>query len=240
MKNAADHGLAAFALLACAGPGLTRSPAAKAEAVIAASKRATGGSAWDKLEGCYETGTHAGGAIKYKTWFDLRRYGIRVESERGGSTRAMGFNGTASWKSNSTGGVDVATGGNPLKEAIVTAYLSNNAFYFPNRFPADLHYMHKAKERSRVFDVLKVTPEGGRPIELWFDSRSHLLRRVVDNHGTPPVRVEATDYRRAGKISAAFKLTVTDREGQVVDQGALTSLSCGPIDTRLFDPPKNP
>lgn len=45
---------ALFVVSGLAGVGEARAPVLKAEAVIAAAKRATGGGAWDKPQGCIE------------------------------------------------------------------------------------------------------------------------------------------------------------------------------------------
>lgn len=229
--------IATIALAGCAAPVVTSPPLSRAEAVIAASKLASGGSAWDSPEGCFEQGTHGDGAITYKTWFNLRRYGMRVESERAGSKRAMGFNGEASWMVNPAGEVALRNDAESLKEAIKTAYLSNNAFFFPDRFPADFNYVREAVEGASTFDVVEVTPRGGGPMELWFDRRSHFLVRVVDTRATPPMTVTASDYRRIDNMAVAFALDVSGPDGKVVDRGRLKSISCGPIDEKLFDPP---
>ena len=31
------------------------------------------------------------------------------------------------------------------------------------------------------FDVIEIAPTGGRPLEVWFDVRTHLIQRVVGN-----------------------------------------------------------
>ena len=228
--------LAALALAGCAHPVAT-SPQSRADAVLAASKLASGGEVWDAPQGCVETGTHADGAVTYKTWFNLRRYGMRVESERAGSKRVMGFNGAVSWMVDPAGKVLLRNDVDSLKEAINTAYLSNNSFFFPDRFPADFKYLREAAEGGVTFDVVEVTPRGGRPMELWFDRRSHLLARVVDTLGKPPVTVTAGDYRRIDNMAVAFALDVSGPDGKVVDRGRVTSISCGAIDEKLFDPP---
>jgi hypothetical protein len=229
--------LAALALTGCAHPLVTTPSSSRAEAVLVASKLASGGSAWDVPEGCYEQGTHADGAITYKTWFNLRRYGMRVESERGGSKRVVGFNGVASWMIDPSGKVVLRNDAESLKEAVNTAYLSNNSFFFPERFPADFKYLREAVEGAATFDVVEVTPRGGRPMELWFDRSSHLLARVVDTFGKPPMTVTAGDYRRIDKMAVAFALDVSGPAGKVADRGRVTSISCGPIDEKLFNPP---
>ena len=229
--------LAALLLAGCARPATIAPPLSRAEAVLAASRLASGGSAWDLHEGCFEQGTHADGAITYKTWFNLRRYGMRVESDRAGSKRVMGFNGEASWMIDPAGKVALRNDAGSLKEAINTAYLSNNGFFFPERFPAEFKYVRETVDGATAFDVLEVTPRGGRPMELWFDRTSHLLGRVVDSQGTPPMTVTAGDYRRIDDMAVAFALDVSGPDGKIVDRGRVTSIRCGPIDSKLFDPP---
>ena len=237
MKNPGAYRVAVIALLASADPGRAQAPPSRAEAVVAASKQATGGSAWDELQGCYEEGTYAGGGIAYRTWFRLTGYGIRVESRSDGVTRTIGFNGNASWRTDGAGGVDVRTDADGLREAITTAYLSSNGFFFPERFRASFGYARQAEHGGRSFDVVEITPAGGRPLDYWFDRDTHFLGRVVDRRGTMPVTVEAGDYRRAGNVAVAFSLDMIGPDGAIANRGVLTALSCGPVDAALFDPP---
>ena len=224
---------AALVLLATAAHGAPRS----AEAVLAASKAATGGAAWDKAQGCHEEGMHGGGAIHYTTSFRLDGYGMRIDSERGGQTRSTGFNGAVQWQTRD-GKTTVTTDPAPLSEALLTFYVSSNAFYFPDRFPAEFRYLREASEAGRAYDIVEITPKGSRAIELWFDRDTHLIRRVADVHGTPPTRVDADEYRQVGGFMIATRLTVHGPDGPVADDGAVASFSCGPIDISIFDPPK--
>lgn len=230
--------LFAAALMSAGGAAAEPASSSKAEAVLAASKGATGGDAWDRSDGCHEQGTHGDGAVRYDTWFSLRHYGMRVESLGGGNSRAMGFNGKLSWRTDEKGVAQVSSDAGALQEAKLTAYLSNNGFFFPQRFPATFRYVRKVTERKSTFDVIEVTPVGSRPAELWFDRRTHFLLRVVDKQANPPQQVEASDYRRVGDLSVAFKLTVLGPDGQPADRGALTSFKCGAVNEGLFDPPK--
>jgi hypothetical protein len=163
---------------------------------------------------------------------------MRVDATRGGNTRSQGFDGTSSWRAAGPERVDIKTDPASLKEAILTAYLSTNGFYFPDRFPATMRYLRSVAEGSRQFDIVEMAPRGGRPFEVWFDSRSHLIQRVVDAGGTPPVRVEAGDYRRnADGLMVAYRLDVYGADGKLLDRGALTSFECGAIDNGIFAPP---
>lgn len=230
-----------IALLLCpaaAGIGEARTPLPKAEAIVAAAKRATGGAAWDRPQGCVERGTHADGAVTYLTRFSLRDYGMRTDGERGGTTRSMGFDGKVRWQAIGPGTVEIGADAASVQEAIVTNYLSVNGFFFPDRFPASFDSVRSATEGARRFDVVAITPRGGRPLEIWFDGYTHLIRRVVDTLGSPAIRVEAGDYRRgAGGLMVAYRLEVFGPDGAVMDRGAVASFRCGPIDRAVFAPP---
>jgi hypothetical protein len=225
-------------LLALLSPATRAAPVSPA-AVIAAAKQATGGAAWDRLQGCHEEGTHGNGTIRYTTRFSLEHYGMRIDSQRGGQTRSMGFDGTTPWRSDGVKTVITADAA-ALSEAILTDYVSINGFFFPDRFPATFAYLREAADGGRSYDVLAITPRGSRPIELWFDRSSHLIRRVVDNGGTPPTRVEADEYRTIDGLTIATRLTVYGPDGAVADRGEVTSFRCGPIDASIFGPPKAP
>ena len=223
---------------AISGISEARTSTPKAEAIVAASKRVTGGIAWDKPEGCIERGTHADGAVTYLTRFSMRAYGMRTDSDRGGKVRSMGFDGKVRWQTAGPGKADIGSDLASLQEAMVTNYLSNNGFFFPDRFPATFRIVRAATEGARRFDIVEITPTGGRPLEVWFDSRTHLIQRVVDTHGTPAVRVEASDYRRgADGLMVAYRLDVFGTDGTIMDRGAVASFQCGPIDPAIFAPP---
>lgn len=231
----------AIAMLLCpaiAGMSEARTPMPKAETIVAASKRATGGTAWDKPQGCIERGTHGDGAIIYTTRFSLREYGMRTDGDRGGKVRSMGFDGKVRWQTDGSGKTNIGSDPVSLREAIATNYLSINGFFFPDRFPATLRFVRAAAEGGRRFEIVEITPKGGRPLEVWFDSRTHLIQRVVDTQGAPAVRVEASDYRRgAGGLMVAYRLHVFAPDGSVMDRGTVASFQCGPIDPTIFAPP---
>ncbi|MBY0304810.1 MAG: hypothetical protein K2W86_06625 [Sphingomonas sp.] len=215
-------------------------PPSKAEKIVAAAKQATGGAAWDAPDGCHEEGTHGDGAITYTTTFSLQRYGMRIDSMRAGHSRSMGFNGKVQWQA--VAGDKARSRSDPagIEEGIVTDYLSINGFFFPDRFPATFTYLRAAKEADRRFDVIEITPKGGRALEVWFDRKTHLIQRVVDTHGSPAVRVEARNYRSVAGLSVAYNLDVFGPDGAVADRGVVTSFQCGLIDNAAFDPPSEP
>ena len=227
----------ALAVLLLLAPGCASAPARapSAAAVLAASKAASGGAAWDRIEGLTERGSHGG--MPYRTWLDFRRHGMRMESGTGEATRVHGYNGETDWTARGAGPALASRDPAVLRETITTFYFSASGYLFPARFPAATRYLREEAEAGRRFDAIEVTPEGGRPVELWFDKDTHLLARIVDRTGPPPVTISASDYRRAGGVLVAFGATVRTMDGTIVDEGRIESAEFGPVDRSLFDPP---
>jgi hypothetical protein len=206
---------------------------AKAVAVIEQSKAASGGAAWDRLEGSYEEGIHNG--APFRVWLDFRHYGRRVEGKRGADDMAMGYDGTTAWMK-AGDQLQTMTEAASLSEARISAFVSNNGYFYPDRFPASAEYVREAKEDGRTFDVIQVAPEGARAVRLWFDRTTHLLARIEDFAGSPPVTVATSDYRPVGNVLIAFDGIITDASGKVVDRGKVMKVVHRPVDRRAFEP----
>lgn len=230
--------LASFAifggLLACATPTRPGANDSQARAVLAASKAATGGAAWDAMTGVAEEGEHSG--VAYQTRLDFHAYGMRVDSSQEGAPATVGYNGDVAWRS--IGGRTMATTDAAIvAERRQSAYISMNGYYFPERFPARFTFLGGEREGHRVYDVIRAEPEGARGIDLWFDAQTHFLARMVDYSGAPPVTVTVSDYRDIGGVQFAFTGVITDASGKVVDTMQVKSMKPTTISRAVFDPP---
>ena len=222
-------GLALAAALVWPGAAVASPTAAE---VLQAAKAASGGEAWNRLEGSYEKGAH--GPVIYETWLDFRAYGMRMVSVTPAGPRAQGFDGSVAWRRADGGRADDSRDPAALREAVVTAFVSNNGFFFPDRFPATADYVRA----DQGFDVVRVEPQGGRPVELWFDAKTHLLGRIVDRGGATPVTVTLSDYRKVGDVLIAFRGVVTGPDGKVLDEGQVGAVEHRAVERSLFAPPK--
>jgi hypothetical protein len=203
--------------------------------VLDAARIAAGGKALDAKEGVYEEGRH--GDVTYRTWLDLKHYGMKSESERDGKRRTIGFNGSIQWVQGPDGAVVIKSDADSLREAVLTAYVSNNGFFYPERFPALFRYVRLARASGHSFDVIEASPKGGRPVEIWFDHRTHLLARLVDNDGKPPVTVEVSDFRHLEGTHVGFGGVIKSPDGKVLDRMQVRSVTYGPQPRAVFDPP---
>lgn len=234
------HARAALAMIVVvAGSAAIAGPATKAESIVAASKKATGGRSWDRLQAADESGFRGDAARPYRTRLNFLAYGMRSDSGSGGTMMAQGFNGETVWRRGPDGRVARMTDAKARAEAILTAYISNNGYYFPRRFPARFEYLRQADEAGRLSDVLQITPAGSRPFEIWFDRRSKQVWRVIDRGDGAPITVEASDYRPAGGVLVPYTLIVTGPDGKRLDRITVMSVAFGPVDASQFDPPRN-
>jgi hypothetical protein len=203
--------------------------------VLAEAKAATGGAAWDRISGWHERGRH--GATTYETFLDFRRYGARFASTRGGSTRVHGFNGSVVWDLSPDGKVVMNRDPPHLAEARQSAYGSTFAFFFPRRFPARFEYLGAQADAAASFDVVRVTPRGSTPMEVWVDRSTHLIARFVDRTGPTPVTANLSDYRQVGDIRQPFRIDVGDGDPTHSEKGQVESVVLESVARNKFDPP---
>jgi hypothetical protein len=227
--------LAALVLAISPLAALADPAAADPAAILRAGKAASGGKAWDRVTGSRETGSHA--ATVYTTWLNYTRYGMRTESQGDGATTAQGFNGEVRWRVGKDKTVAASRDPAELREAITTAFFSNNGYFFPDRFPAASRYLRQAAEGDRTFDVIEVEPQGGRAAELWFDRTTHLIGRIADPHGPQPVTVDLSDFRKVGDVLVAFRGLVKAPDGTVLDEGKVQTVEYLTLPAATFDPP---
>jgi hypothetical protein len=220
--------------LAIAAPAAAQQ-APDAATIVAAAKQASGGAAWDNLDGSYESGTHGG--APYETWLDFHSYGMRSVEHRPGGAVARGFNGSAVWRWTPKDGAKIDDSPAARIEAIVTAYVATGGYFFPDRFPATLSWKRAVTEGGRTYDVIEAVPQGARAFELWFDRTSHLLGRIVDTTGTPAVSVELSDYRETGPVLIAYAGTIRLPDGTAADRGQVGLIELRRIPRDQFDPP---
>jgi hypothetical protein len=225
-------GLALLLFCGCATP--STSPGDQAGDVLRAAKAASGGAAWDRLAGSFERGSHSG--IPYQTWVDFRQYGMRVESQRGDIPVAQGYDGQVAWRKMGDRTMTISDAG-ALSEARISAYVSNNAYFFPDRFTASFVYLGTKSQGHRAFEVIEAQPEGARAVRLWFDRRTHLLAKIDDFAGTPAVIVNLSDYRRIGPVLIAHYGTITDAAGMILETNEVTNTILQDNAPEIFAPP---
>ncbi|MDR3512386.1 MAG: hypothetical protein P4L73_12185 [Caulobacteraceae bacterium] len=240
MRAGLDGFLAALVLIVLAGPAAAQDdPAARAAALLAQAKAASGGAAWDRLAGWRESGTAIIGEAQgdYDTWCDLHRLGMANHHVLAGAAQTRGFDGATVWLVDGAG--QLHTSQAPLQLAIARqgAYVSAWGFFFPERFATQRVYIGSASADGADFDIVRATPEGGLPMELWIDRKTHLITRMVDRSGPRTSVAVLSDFRSIGGVVTPFVVAESDGDPKHTLELHLTAIDFGPIDPARFAPP---
>jgi hypothetical protein len=207
-----------------------------AEEVLAEARKASGGPGWNLLRGIHETGHQ--GDVRFETWVDPLRYGMRTETHEAAGVRIEGFNGQGDWQI-LPDGKTVAIDDHAAVDRLRTeAFLAAGGIFYTSRFEAHGELIGVKASGGRSFDVLNVQPWGGTPRELWFDRSSHLLARIVDRTGPQAITIELSDYRRVGPVKVAFHTVVRGPGLGDVKDRQLDSVVFAPADRSLFSLPR--
>ncbi|HCT27743.1 MAG TPA: peptide-binding protein [Stenotrophomonas sp.] len=165
--------------------------------VLARARVASGGEQWLSVQRLQAVGEQSVGGLhgRWQLNQDLRAGHYAEQAQLGDFTVAQGFDGQLSWRRDYGGEVGLLDGTVPRRTARTQSWLATRA-YWSNAYPTT----HFAAPRTEALDgrrytVLATTPEGADPIELWFDTGSGLLGRVVIASARTPTATALEDYR---------------------------------------------
>ncbi|HWK47358.1 MAG TPA: aspartyl protease family protein [Stellaceae bacterium] len=203
--------------LACLVLGHASAEAAAVErdpaALFQQVKQATGGAAWDAVVEIRAVGSVAIGGLRgsMRGFTDTKTGRSAVYSDLGPEGGGSGFDGIAGWQQDASRSVRTIDAPDSRAGTLSDAYIARNGWFDP-RDPADQHYLGRRKVGGRGFNVVRVVPAGGRPIEVWIDATTHRIGRLVTRLPTAMQTIRLSNYRRVGDLVLPFR-TEIDRGG---------------------------
>jgi hypothetical protein len=239
MRVAAVSCLAVLAL----GGLAAAPPAPDAAAILARAKEATGGKAWDAVASRRVRATlHTGGLDGTAESIDDVRTGSYADRfDLGPAKGAEGFDGKTAWAADASGQARAEEASEARAAAVDEAYRRALAFWYPERWPARIEALSPRVEGSRHFDLLRITPRGGRPFEIWVDAATGLFDRVVDTGGTKVLTTFLTDYRQVEGVKMPWKERTSTGEERYDVHIAIESVRLNqPVEAALFSLPAPP
>lgn len=182
--------------------------------ILARSKAAAGGTAWDNVR-----------FIRTKTQIEtsgLKGPGESLEDARTGAfvdtyklgafSGASGYDGKTAWEQDSSGQVAIQGSDDQRHGAVNEAYRRSHAYWYTDRAKAVIAYGGETPDAGRKFHVLKITPEGGRPFDLWIDAKTFLIDRVTERTAQELRTTFSSDYRTVGGRLVPFFTRQTNGE----------------------------
>ncbi|WMJ70877.1 aspartyl protease family protein [Stenotrophomonas sp. 24(2023)] len=187
-----------------------------ATAVLDRARSASGGPQWDTVKTLQLQGERSAGGLSgaWQLQQDVRGGRYAEASHQGGFDYASGYDGQQVWRLDPGGEVGLLDGPVPRRAAASQAWLAARGYWSAQR-PAHFGPLRRQYLGRHAYHVLPATPAGGDPLELWFEVRSGLLRRVVlPTAGGASIRT-FSDHRRVQGLLLPHRITVdsTDAAG---------------------------
>lgn len=180
-------------------------------AVLAAAKAASGGVAWDALRSQHsEVRLAAAGAEgSVQRWNDILTGQSVLHYSIGTLQGAAGFDGKVAWTQEGTEAPKVETSAAARELAANASYRDRLAFWYPDRAAARIAYKERAESDGRKFDVVSITPEGGRTFEFWIGADTSLIERLVEREADVTRTEYYTDRRDVQGVKFPFHVRTT-------------------------------
>jgi hypothetical protein len=231
--------------LAAAAGTLTQAAAAgpDPQAILARVKRASGGAAWDRITSTHatvvlETGGLEGTADSLEDVLTGRSVS---HFQLGPLSGAGGFDGTTVWSQDASKQVRIEEGGEAREAAANDAYRSALGYFYPERWPAQLEYEGEKTDGGRAFLVVRATPKGGRPFDIWIDAETNLIDHTVEKASIETRTVFYSDYREVEGVRVPFSQRSTNGEEKYDQHISVQTVELNvPVDDARFAPPAPP
>lgn len=168
-------------------------------ALLAQFKAATGGAAWDEVTALELKGTLSAGGLEgpIRILQDARTGRSTSRYTLGPVQGAEGFDGKTAWQQDPGSELTTLDAPEALQGVRTQAWLTALGYWYPARWAATLAAPEERGDGGRHYRVVVVTPAGGHPVALWFDTATGLLARTVDRQGADTVTTALDDYREA-------------------------------------------
>jgi hypothetical protein len=182
--------------------------------ILTRGKEAAGGTSWDRVRAIRtEAKLKTGGLVGPVQLLEDLQTGRHVNSYQLGPMSGQGgFDGRSSWSRDQAGSVRISEARAAQERVANEAYRVARAYWFPERWAAEVQLARTESSGDRRFHVLKIVPEGGRLFELWMDADTMLVDRTVEKGGIDTTTTFFSDYRVVSGIKLPHHLRSTNGE----------------------------
>jgi hypothetical protein len=209
--------------------------------ILAKAKAASGGAAWNRIHSLRSKGTIKAGGLTgtYTSLEDLSTGRSVIHFKLGPIAGAQGFDGKRGWTKQPGGEVAPDDSPKARKADATGAYRTAHGYWRPQRWPAKIASLGKRTSDGKTFQVLRITPRGGNPFELWINAKTHLIARTVDRSSVPPETTYFSDFRTVHGVKMPFHRRISNGKKQYDRILQINKVAVnGPVSVADFAMPK--
>jgi predicted aspartyl protease len=115
------------------------------------------------------------------------------------------YDGRTEWRIDRSGAVHPLDGRFAAAEAVTEAWLRAFGYLKPGAARYVTAAMGRRQRDGAAYDVIELTPPGGRPVQLWFGASSHLLQYAVRRRPLRTETIHYSDFRRWHGLVLPFR-----------------------------------
>ena len=234
-----------FSILCALGLGMSSIASAqsspKAKTLIHLFYLASGGQNWTVLGQVEMSGdANVGGAAgRFHQIVDLRNGRDVLTIDAGPIYQKQATLVDSSWQADRSGLATVCDTPSARVDAINESYQDRNGWFTA---PDDaLRFQRTRRHHGEKFDLVAVTPPGGRKMTLWLGVKDHLLYRIdeldSDHHKSDTLY---SDYKRIGGVMMPFTMRQTNGSASQDTVLTVKTIRFSPVvDEAAFTPPSS-
>lgn len=184
--------------------------------VLAANQTATAGNQWQAKDGLELRYDYKGQGMtgQVNSTQDVKRGRFVDRWVNAPTDNATGFDGKTAWEQEPSGTATPQEGGDVRQLAVNEAYRLQNLWWRGDRGGATVVDAGRKSHDGKTYDVLTVTPKGGKPFDAWFDSATHLLARTVETSATLTIATDYSDFVPTDGVQLAHTVVIDDGSGE--------------------------
>ncbi len=211
--------------------------------ILMKARQVTGGEAWDAIRTDHLKAKLATGGMNgtIESWDDILKGRFVDRVALGPVTQAQGFDGQIVWSQDTSKQVRKEEGGEEREATANEAYRRSLSYWYQDRRPGSIEYAGSKEEGGRQFEVIRITPKGGRPFDLWIDAVTFLPDHVVEKMAIETRTTYLSDYRAVEGVKVPFAVRSTNGETRYDQMITLESIEFNrPVEEATFAMPAPP
>lgn len=222
---------------AAAAPAPAQPAADPIGAVLARNQEASGGARWAQVSFIEQRATLGmanltGEAV---TIDDVRDGRTFTRFSLGPMNSVEGFDGNKRWRVDPSGEVVIDDSPDALARSVTSAWLGRHGYF--RRDGARYTLVGAKRDGDLRATAISAVPEGGAPVELWFDDQRGLLVRTVHQQGTFTIVTRFEDYRAVDGVLLPFRFSVDSGDPRNLVTLTVRSAKLVSSTSESFSPP---